>query len=90
MFFRKKDEASPTEKQNTQEEKHPCCESKESTHEKNKSPSIFEFLNGSSCNDGKDDGRTSVSMIGHCQEVEGGLNACVWVPTAERQHKVVF
>lgn len=50
--------------------------------------SMFEFF--------KDSGKTSETsgraMVGHCQTIEGGLQACVWVPQSrdEEQHKIVF
>ena len=91
MFFGKKSASAD----NTSESK-PCCASKSKephTHapaEKatvTAKPSIFEFFSSASGDDRDGDAR---AMLGHCTAVEGGLNACVWVPTNERQHKIVF
>lgn len=91
MFFAKKkgrrdDGAAADAAPGTPAQQHkPCCASKEeATRPSDKAaPSVFEFFSS-----GSDD--AGLSMLGQCQRVEGGLNACVWVPTSERQHKIVF
>lgn len=90
-FFspKKKNTEAPTATDAVTTQK-PCCASKEPhTHAANEKtkPSVFEFF--SSPTDA-DDNSATVSMLGHCQGVEGGLNACVWVPTSDRQHRIVF
>ncbi len=63
----------------------PCCASKEPhAHPSERAaPSVFEFFSSGSDEAG-------MSLLGQCQRVEGGINACVWVPTSERQHNIVF
>ncbi len=88
MFGKKKnaDNAAPggaADASATQEK--PCCASKEPhAHPSERAaPSVFEFFSS-----GSDD--AGGSLLGQCQRVEGGINACVWVPTSEQQHKIVF
>jgi hypothetical protein len=67
-----------------------CCGGQSDTKKTSSSPhaaSVFEFL----ANNGSGAGS---SMVGHCQTVEGGIQACVWVPQEENggvhQHRIVF
>jgi hypothetical protein len=63
----------------------PCCASKEPHDHPGErgAPSVFEFFSS-----GSDE--AALSLLGQCQPVEGGINACMWVPTSEQQHKIVF
>lgn len=64
----------------------PCCRGKEK-YDDGATASMFEFFKDS----GKTKESTGPAMLGHCQSVEGGLKACVWVPQQDdAPHKIVF
>lgn len=81
-----------------------CCGggTKKSTVETHpESASMFEFFKDSGTtkkkkNTSSSPNRMHMAMVGHCESVEGGLNACVWVPNVDdgddddARHTIIF
>ena len=79
-----------TEATQQQEPSSSCCAGNADTKKTSSSQhvaSVFEFLADNSSG-------ARGAMVGHCQTVEGGIQACVWVPQEDdggaHQHRIVF
>ena len=91
-------QALPAAKESNKTSPPSCCNSSapsSSSLEAEKAPSMFEFFKQNSGGNKNKKESSNMAMVGHCESIEGGLNACVWVPQADADaddalHTIIF